>query len=681
MQENNSIGDSDATSQQLACAVKRCLIAALVFITFFSARAAAAQQTCAGASAIDGVPYYVGQLYADILKRAPDAAGQVYHITTLEGLNTTSCNSADPTLAAGNCEWSNNAQTANDFLMSPESVGLNGALTSNADFVNAMYGLFLRRAADNAGFNYYLSLLNSGTSRLNVVSMFVSSPEYRERFACTYNGHPVPLCDGAESIDPVPSLVSQLYLDILDRPADGIGQEWWTNYTSTNLQNMCRNTAASTYSTCDHVIEAQTVLQFFQSSAYAKSNPSISDNGAFITALYKHLLQRPPDQPGLTFYTNYLDQTKDRIGTIQAFRTSDEYRKRFSCYAGYNNQLNFGINGHPFSHTEYSNTNGVTYSTQMSLLQSAYLTWYRTDIYVATTGNDFSNMDLMLSTAQAAGVQLLPVINPVVDLSESLDQLYSDSYTAAYTLVSRYKSSIHVWELANEQDVYSLYEPGDPWGNGKWPYGPPPGDSLTDYYPPRLAIAEAIIHGLADGARAADPTCIRIVNFAWIHTGFIEHLEDDAIPYDVIGVHWYSNFDSEQNTGMGDITCPGQDLPCTLPLLHFNVIDRMHKLTNGKPLWVTETNYWPIAGNTVSTNITWEENYLPPTLQVYLASRATYPFQVLIMYELLDEPTQSSGGPFFDQMGLYEDTLNSNGTVTLGSPKPAYTSVQQILAP
>ena len=341
----------------------------LLALSFVPARLASAQQFCAGASAIDSVPYYIGQLYGDILKRPPDTAGQIFHITTLESLNSTNCNSADPTLAAGSCEWTNYGQTAYDFLTSAESVGINGSLSSNDDFVTALYELLLRRAPDNVGFNYWVSALKSGISRTDVVSMFVSSPEYRKRFACTYNGHATPLCNGAESIDPIPTMVSQLYLDILNRPSDGLGYAWWTSYTSNNLRNMCRNTSGSTYSVCDHVMEAQTVLQFFNSTEYANFNPSIRDNGAFVTALYNHLLQRPPDQPGLAFYTNYLNQTNDRLGTIQSFRTSDEYRQRFSCYAGQNSQLNFGVNGHPFSHVEYSNTSGVTYGAQIGLQQ------------------------------------------------------------------------------------------------------------------------------------------------------------------------------------------------------------------------------------------------------------------------------------------------------------------------
>ena len=131
---------------------------------------------------------------------------------------------------------------------------------------------------------------------------------------------------------------------------------------------------------------------------------------------------------------------------------------------------------------------------------------------------------------------------------------------------------------------------------------------------------------------------------------------------------------------MGDITCPGQSLPCPSQPIHPNLIKQLQPLTNGKPLWLTENNYWPLLpSNSVSTNITWEEDYLPPTLQMYLSSPSVYPYQVVMIYELLDEP-DVAGGAAHTQMGLYQVTP-SNGGYKLGQPKPVYQSVQHLLAP
>lgn len=656
------------------------VVCLFVVTTGLGSRPALAQLYCQTHSAVDTVPYFVAQTYADLLDRAPDTGGQNYYIGNIENLNRTGCSSANTAQSVGACEWTNNAQTAMAVLQSSEFFQKNGDISDNTTFATKLYDLLLRRNPDQAGLNYYVSLLNGGTKRATVVQMFLQSPEYRERFACAYNGTDRPTCNGGEPIDSVSSFVSQLYLDIFNRPADGTGQGWWTNYTTANQLSKCRNSSGSAYSTCDRLVEGLTVLQLFNSSEYLASNPPVTDNGTFVSALYQHLLQRAPDTPGLDFYTHYLDQTNDRLGTLQSFLTSNEYRKRFACYSGVRDQINFGINGHPLDPAllTYSNITGIDYNTQISLIQNAGLTWYRVNVPVADTGTDFTNMDLLLTTAQASGVQLLPLIVPTVDLNSGVDQLYAYSYSAAYDIVNRYKSSIHVWELMNEEDLYSLYGPGDPYMGGKWPWGPPDGDKTSDYYPPRLASAEAILHGLADGARAADPSCLRIVNFAWLHTGFLQNLENDQIPYDIVGVHWYSNTDLKTYPAMGEITCPTQSLPCTTPLAHFNVIQRVQSITNGKPMWITETNYKPFVGNSIDTDLSMEASYLPMVLPVYQADPSTYPFQVVVLYELLDEPDVEPRGPDFGEMGLYQDTL-SNGHVTLGNPKDVLFSIQQIV--
>src|SRR4029077_14706840 len=163
--------------------------------------AGSAQQLCAANSSIDWVPFFIGQTYADILNRAPDRAGQLSNIAAVEDLNSTTCKSANAALSTGSCEWGNNAQAILDFLALPESVAKNGTLADNTAFVTALYELLLYRAPDS-GLSRYVSQLNSGATRLSVVSTFLSRTDYRGRFTCTY-GAVNPSCNGAESVDPV----------------------------------------------------------------------------------------------------------------------------------------------------------------------------------------------------------------------------------------------------------------------------------------------------------------------------------------------------------------------------------------------------------------------------------------------------------------------------------------------
>jgi hypothetical protein len=633
---------------------------ALVFALLLSQSVFAAE-FCSGASAIDQAPFFIGQAFSDILNRTPGGGeGQRFWISRLEGLNASSCRSANPALSAGSCEWNNDAQIVLNILSSPESASKNGNLASNDAFVTALYKLLLRRAPDGPGLKSHLSILDSGGTRLSVVSTFLSSEEYRHRFTCTATGTSNPSCGGAEFVDPIPSFVAQTHRDIFGRDPDAASLASWTKSVTSSQVAMCQNVSATAFSVCDRVIEAQTVMDALMGSAYQKSNPPLADNKAFVTALYKRLLQRPPDVGGLQFHLKYLDDTNDRLGTIYSFLTSDEYRKRFTCYAGTRNYMNLGINGHPIAQPAYSDTDGVSFDDQLTLVHNAGAQWYRFDVGAPSVGGDFTKMDALLNKAQAHGLRLLPIIFATVDPAhDSPSTIYTKSYDGAFKIVSHYKSSIHVWELSNEEDVYSIA------GSN--------GDQITDYDSHKYAIAAARLRGLAEGVRAADGGALRIINFGgWLHTGFFQRLEDDGIPYDIAGFHWYQE--------MGEITCPAQALPCPATPRYFNVVRHVQNITHGKPIWMTETNYSPLPTNTVAMNISRKEKYLTAVLQTYLNSPAVYPFQTVMVYELLDEPNLAGGGVTQTQMGMYSVTSPPGRKYALGSPKPEYQVLRSLFA-
>jgi hypothetical protein len=625
-----------------------------VVIAFLLSQTGFPAEFCSRSSAIDQVPFFIGQTYFDILNRDPDAPGQRSWIAQLEDLNSRLCKSANPGFSTGACEWNNNGQIALNFIGSPESASRNGSITSNEAFVTLLYKLLLRRAPDDAGLKSHLSGLSSGGTRLGVVLAFLASDDYRRRFTCTAMGTANPSCRGAESVDPIPAFVAQTHLDVFGRDADGASLASWTTYMTSHQVAMCDNVSATAFSVCDRVIETQLIMDALNGRGYQESNPSIVDDKAFITALYKHLLQRTPDQSGLQSHLSYLNQTNDRLGTVYSFLASDEYRKRFTCYAGIHDYMNLGINGHPLTQPAYSDTDGVTFDEQLTQVHNSGAQWYRFDV---GTGVDFTRMDALVSKAQAHEVRLLPVLFPPVDRTrDSLSTIYTKSREGAFTLVSRYKSSIHVWELSNEQDAYS---------------GSASGEQITDYDAHKYAIVAAMLRGLADGVRAADGNALRVIDIAgWLHTGFSQRLADDRIPYDIVGIHWYQ--------AMGEITCPGQTLPCPANPQHFNVLQRLERITNGKPIWMTETNYTPLPTNTVEMNISRKQKYLEAVLQTYLNSPTVYPFQTVMVYELLDEPNLQSDVTQ-SQMGMFSVTTSSGHKYALGSPKPEYHSMRNLI--
>ena len=94
-----------------------------------------------------------------MLGRAPDAAGFAYW---------------SGRLATGLTR----GQLMVQFSESPEYTSLIGSEV----YVTMMYSGMLRRAPDQAGFSFWVGYRDAGNSGLALISGFLASPEYRNRF-------------------------------------------------------------------------------------------------------------------------------------------------------------------------------------------------------------------------------------------------------------------------------------------------------------------------------------------------------------------------------------------------------------------------------------------------------------------------------------------------------------------
>lgn len=477
----------------------------------------------------------------------------------------------------------------------------------------------------------------------------------------------LPACPGNSEVDQVPSFVDQVYRDVLGRASDPKGQNFHSEQIRDLNARVCRSSNPQvTSGNCEWNNNAQIVLEMLASSESIKKNGNISSNDAFVTVLYKTLLHRAPDGAGLRSHVSALESGGSRQSVVLSFLITDEYRNRFSCGAEQHEQVHqpasgqhaeLGVTGHPMRpQGVYSQAHGVSFDDQVAQLKNLGAEWYRFDLGITDAGEDVPVLDSLIQKAQ--GVQLVPILFPKIDRDhDSTSTIYQKSHDAAFKFVTRYKNSIHVYELSNERDILSLK-------------GAPNGDQVSDYDPAKFAITAAMFHGLSDGVHEADASARRIINFAgWLHTAFFQLVEDNHIPYDIVGIHWYQN--------MGEITCPGQSYPCPPRPLHFNVIQRLQSITHGKPMWVTETNYTPQPNVSPESNMDKKEKYLGPTLQRYLNSPAMYPFQVVMIYELLDEPNLGAGAREA-QFGLITIKNRADGGFSMGEPKTAVGAVQRL---
>jgi chitodextrinase len=275
----------------------------------------------------------------------------------------------------------------------------------------------------------------------------------------------------------------------------------------------------------------------------------------------------------------------------------------------------FGVGGHPWG--VYS---GFSATALLDLVQMMGAGIYRVDL--GTTR--YTLADQLLAAAKTRDIQLYATLY-------GTNGNYTASYNEGYAFATRYAGKIPYYQVSNERDVSSMTTESD-------------GTLPSDFNDIKYAQAKAEIQGLLDGVRAGDPNAKTIVNFSWLHYGFIQRLINDGINFDILGIDWYSN--------MGDITnVKNKNLTYYL------------KRQFGKPVWVTEGDRW--EGST-GGNEAAQATYISQTATAIYNNPD---INAYIVYELLDEPGVS---PDFERhMGLLYD---------VNSPKPAYEAYKQVIA-
>ena len=284
----------------------------------------------------------------------------------------------------------------------------------------------------------------------------------------------------------------------------------------------------------------------------------------------------------------------------------------FSSQLSYAANPFFGFAGHPWG--PYTNNAVPT----LDLVQQAGAGLYRVDLgtkYYALT-------DALLSAAQTRDIKLVAI------LFGTLGD-YTASYNEGFEFAKKYAGKILYYQVSNERDVWT----GKPTIKD--------GQSTTEFDDVKYAQAKTEIQGLIDGIRAGDPNAKTIVNFTWIHYGFIQRLVNDGINFDILGIDWY----------WGDINnVNGINIPEYL------------KTQFSKPLWVTEGNRW--EGST-GGNETTQTDYITKTVgRMYTNPNIS----AYIIYELLDEPAAVG---FEQNMGL---------VYNFTSPKPSFDAYKKIIA-
>lgn len=304
----------------------------------------------------------------------------------------------------------------------------------------------------------------------------------------------------------------------------------------------------------------------------------------------------------------------------------------------------WGINGHPLN--AYS---GVSPQQQLDYVKDLGLNSYRVNI---SEVSQIEALREVVELAKTRSITILPVITPSFDLSQGVaSDLEKQSYDLAYAIITAFKGEIAVWELGNEMENFAIIKPCERRDDGaiyNCSFGPAGGKSALDYYGPRWEKVSAVLKGLSNGSRAADPKIRRAIGTAgWGHTGAFERIEKDGIGWEISVWHQY-----------------GLD-----PEWAFQVLAGYKR-----PIWVTEFNH-PLGSQKSDKAQSVGLTGLVARLRQL---RRAYNVEAAFIYQLMDE---SYFAPDYEaHMGLVQLVKDETGHWTPGPLKPAYDAVKEAIA-
>ena len=217
------------------------------------------------------------------------------------------------------------ADCAKFFVL--ESQEFLNANLNNDTFLDRLYPTFFgdgrTRAVDPDGYAFWTLMLERGYSRKWVLAGFVNSGEFSgicSRYSITRGEIALDPADNETSdanlyvdMAKVRAYVERLYVQILGRPAEADGVEFWSNAIA------------------NHQITAFEVatVGFFSSDEYVRANKS---NDAFLTDCYHALMDRQPEADGIAFWNAAMANGMTREEVVQGFGNSPEFTGILQSY-------------------------------------------------------------------------------------------------------------------------------------------------------------------------------------------------------------------------------------------------------------------------------------------------------------------------------------------------------------
>lgn len=240
-----------------------------------------------------GVAGFVERLYTIALDRSSDAAGKADWVDRVYNQGYTG------------------ADVARGFLFSPEFLEKD---MNNGDFVDVLYRVFFDRVADAAGRADWISRMESGWSKQDVIMGFINSTEWANvclRFGIESGGAGVPNIT-IEPSEQIVAFATRLYTTCMGRNPDQTGLDDWA-FRLANRQ----------------VSGTSAAWGFFFSAEFQAAN---YDNTEYINRLYRTFMGREADQGGMQYWQGRIADGATREDVFYGFANSDEFGAICSSY-------------------------------------------------------------------------------------------------------------------------------------------------------------------------------------------------------------------------------------------------------------------------------------------------------------------------------------------------------------
>lgn len=241
---------------------------------------------------LDPVAEFVNRLYVNLLQREADDSGLV---------------SWTDVLKSGKEQG---VKVAQGFIDSKE---FKSRTISNTEYIKILYRTFLGREADSSGLNSWLSVLDSGLSRMHVFRGFAESDEFT-KICQQYGiqrGNAV-LMAPMDQNEGVTKFVARCYELCLGRKGDENGLNGWCNQILTGANT-----------------PKQAAYGFVFSNEFKSKNLSDTD---YVKTLYRVFMDREADGAGLSAWINVLESGQSREHVFNGFADSPEFQEICAGY-------------------------------------------------------------------------------------------------------------------------------------------------------------------------------------------------------------------------------------------------------------------------------------------------------------------------------------------------------------